>query len=210
MNIYLCHTVPPHVCQPCGVGARGARVAQVTCAIKNQLTERDIYALAQVEHHLYKKNYMYKSSILVVAHIHIYTRVRVRAHETFTLYNIYRILVCQCASCAAAKNRILAVINKRIKMERDIERYLIRRVEEKGAMCIKILSAHISGMPDRLCTRTGGMVVWVELKADGEHPRALQQYRHRQLKKKGQQVEVISSKEQVDNFISKYYDAKQE
>lgn len=89
--------------------------------------------------------------------------------------------------------------------EKKIERRLVSRVDECGHICAKILSTHLAGMPDRICTLPDGGVLWVEVKATGEKPRAIQEYRHKQLRQRGQLVEVVSSYTEVDQLIAKYY-----
>ena len=89
--------------------------------------------------------------------------------------------------------------------EKRVESYLRSEVQKRGAECNKIECNYLSGMPDRICTLPNGKVVWVEVKAKGEKPRKLQIYRHTKLREAGQVVEVVDSKEQVDELIAKYY-----
>lgn len=89
--------------------------------------------------------------------------------------------------------------------EKRVESYLRNEVQKRGAECIKIECNYLSGMPDRLCTLPSGKVVWVEVKTKGEKPRKLQIYRHKKLREAGQVVEVVDSKEQVDELIRRYY-----
>ena len=56
-------------------------------------------------------------------------------------------------------------------------------------------------MPDRLVCLPGGQAVFVELKAPGKAPRPIQIHQIGLLKKLGFRVEVIDSKEQVDEFV---------
>lgn len=89
--------------------------------------------------------------------------------------------------------------------EKDIEKRLKESIEARGQLCIKMQSNHINGMPDRLCTLPEGRVVWVELKAPGRKPRKLQRFVHEQLRSRGQRVEVVSTYEEVEELMAKYY-----
>jgi hypothetical protein len=88
--------------------------------------------------------------------------------------------------------------------EKVIERNLTSRVKKAGGWCIKILSNHISGLPDRLCLFPGGQIVFVELKSGGKKPRPIQVYVHKKIRALGFRCEVIDSLEQVKEFIEEY------
>ena len=85
--------------------------------------------------------------------------------------------------------------------EKEIESYLRDRIRRIGGKAYKLVSPGSNGMPDRLVCLPGGRVIFVELKAPGQHPRPMQIYRIGELKQKGFRVEVIDSKEQVDEFV---------
>lgn len=97
----------------------------------------------------------------------------------------------------------------KIKDEKRIEAYLKRRVEQAGGLCLKYECNGTVGYPDRLCTLDGGRIVWVEVKAEGEKPRKMQVFRHRQLVRHGQEVAIVASYDDVDELISRYYDVEQ-
>lgn len=84
-------------------------------------------------------------------------------------------------------------------MEAEIERYLRRKVEGMGGLCLKFVSS-VSGVPDRIIVYNS-LTIFVELKAPGQKPRPLQIRMIEKLKKSGARVEVIDSKESVDNLI---------
>lgn len=69
-----------------------------------------------------------------------------------------------------------------------------------GGLCLKLLPSLI-GIPDRLCLLPGGVVFFVELKAPGQKPRPIQVKRIAQLRRLGFRVEVVDSKERVDEMI---------
>ncbi len=86
--------------------------------------------------------------------------------------------------------------------EKDIEKYLVKRVKEMGGKAYKWVSPGNDGVPDRIVFFFG-MTVLVELKAPGKKPTPLQIAKHKELAKLGQKVLVLDSKESVDEFIIK-------
>lgn len=87
-------------------------------------------------------------------------------------------------------------------LEENIEKYLVREVENLGGQAYKFNSGK-SGMPDRIILLSGGRIIFVETKAPGKKPRPLQMKRINDLKNLGFQVEVIDSVELVNLFIEK-------
>lgn len=85
--------------------------------------------------------------------------------------------------------------------ERDIENYLRDRVKKLGGIAYKFESPGNAGVPDRLVLLPGGQVHFVELKAPGKKPTALQLAQHRKINKLHSRVLIIDSKEKVDRFI---------
>ncbi|WP_438449352.1 VRR-NUC domain-containing protein [Gorillibacterium sp. sgz5001074] len=85
--------------------------------------------------------------------------------------------------------------------ERAIETYLRDQVRDAGGRAYKFVSPGNNGVPDRLVILPGGRIYFVELKAPGEQPTKLQQVQHRTLQSMGCSVQVIDSKERVDQFI---------
>ena len=87
-------------------------------------------------------------------------------------------------------------------LERDVESYLSRRVKQLGGRCDKFIPDNNNGMPDRIVMLPGGVLVWVETKrCDTEDARKLQKMQHRKLRRLGQRVEVIHTKEAVDALL---------
>jgi len=58
--------------------------------------------------------------------------------------------------------------------ESTIENYLVRRCKELGVLCYKFVSPSHRGVPDRLLIFPKGLVAFIELKAPGKSPTALQ------------------------------------
>jgi len=85
--------------------------------------------------------------------------------------------------------------------ERDIEKYLREMVKKIGGIAYKFESPGNAGVPDRLVLLPGRVTYFVELKAPGKKPTALQKRQHSKIEKLGHKVLVIDSKEKVDEFI---------
>jgi hypothetical protein len=85
--------------------------------------------------------------------------------------------------------------------EKNIETYLRDRVREAGGWAPKWVSPGNNGVPDRIVIMPGSRIVFVELKAPGKKPTALQQYQHDRLRDLGQLVVVIDSREKVDTLM---------
>lgn len=95
--------------------------------------------------------------------------------------------------------------------EKRVEERLCEEVKKVGGKAYKLSAAVDTGMPDRLVCLPGGRVVFVETKRpkDGRLS-PLQKYRHRELNGLGFDVYVISTIEQVREFIAKKAGAKNE
>ncbi|EJU25211.1 VRR-NUC domain-containing protein [Selenomonas sp. CM52] len=85
--------------------------------------------------------------------------------------------------------------------EKIIEKGLVARVKAMGGIAPKFTSPGFDGMPDRLVLLPGGRMGFVELKAPGKKPRALQMVRHRLLRRLGFKVYVIDGTEQIDSVL---------
>ena len=94
---------------------------------------------------------------------------------------------------------------KNIECEKKLERSLKNSVEIKlKGMCLKLLSAHITGLPDRLCLFPGGRILFVELKTTDKKPRKIQLFMHRKIRALGFRVEVVDTSEQIESIIREY------
>lgn len=83
--------------------------------------------------------------------------------------------------------------------ERDIERYLVRRVKAAGGEIRKCKWIGRRGAPDRRVMLQGGH--WVELKAPGETLRPEQVREHARMAACGDPVYTFDSFEKIDEFI---------
>lgn len=84
--------------------------------------------------------------------------------------------------------------------EKDIENYLVQQAKAIGALVRKVSWVGLNHCPDRLIMLPR-ITVWVEVKAPGEKPRAGQQREHDRMRKHGQIIHVVDSKESVDELI---------
>ena len=85
--------------------------------------------------------------------------------------------------------------------EKIIEKELARAVKAKGGIAPKFTSPGFDGMPDRLVLLPSGRMAFVELKAPGKKPRALQEARHKLLRRLGFKVYVIDEINQIDSVL---------
>lgn len=85
--------------------------------------------------------------------------------------------------------------------EKIVERKLVELTKLNGGMCVKLLSFHINGLPDRMLLFPKAKLVFVELKSTGEKPRKIQLFIHDKLRKMGFRVEIIDTIEQVIDLI---------
>jgi hypothetical protein len=92
-------------------------------------------------------------------------------------------------------------------LEKEIEMQLVKAVKKMGGRAVKFISPGFDGMPDRLVLLPGGKCGFVEVKAPGKKPRALQRVRHEMLKELGFKVYVLDAKEQIEEIINDIYTA---
>ncbi len=85
--------------------------------------------------------------------------------------------------------------------EKQIEQKLVKYESDLGGWALKLSSPGTSGLPDRLLLMPGGIAAFVEVKAPGKKPRALQQVQMRRLKQLGFPVIVLDDSEQIGQTI---------
>lgn len=93
-------------------------------------------------------------------------------------------------------------MKKHIDSEKNVEQRLVDLVKLNGGLCLKLLSDHINGLPDRLCVFPGKKFFFVELKTTGQKPRKLQIYMHNILDRMGFTVYVLDSIKKVETFVN--------
>lgn len=86
-------------------------------------------------------------------------------------------------------------------MEKIVEKYLVNEIERLGGLCVKFPPLFFVGFPDRIVLLPGAVIAFVEMKDAGKKPRPIQERVHAKLRKLGFRVEVLDSKESVDEFL---------
>lgn len=86
-------------------------------------------------------------------------------------------------------------------LEKEIEQKLVKAVKQKGGLCIKFTSLGFDGVPDRLVLLPNGRMAFIELKAPGKKPRALQKRRMKQLSALGFPCYVVDNTNVIGGVI---------
>ena len=88
-----------------------------------------------------------------------------------------------------------------MERETEVEAYLRKKVEAAGGVCKKFIPDFARGWPDRIVVLPG-VLVWVETKrpVDGRLSPG-QLVAHEDLRRLGQRVEVVWSKEQAQRLV---------
>ena len=85
--------------------------------------------------------------------------------------------------------------------ESTIESYLVRRCKELGVLCYKFVSPSHRGVPDRVLIFPKGLVTFIELKAPGKSPTALQLAVLKQMEGNNAVIGWTDSKTGVDDLL---------
>lgn len=94
------------------------------------------------------------------------------------------------------------MVGTKNQLENEVEGHLRRRVEKVGGICVKFLPDFARGFPDRIVLLPRGVLVWVETKRpQGGVLSPVQKVRHVLLRRLGQRVEVVWTKDQADDLI---------
>lgn len=88
-----------------------------------------------------------------------------------------------------------------MELEKQIEKYLRLRVEERKGVCMKFVSPGQDGVPDRTVIMPGGRVYFVELKTQTGKLSRIQKYQLKRLIDLDQICSVIYGKEGVKAFL---------
>ncbi len=86
-------------------------------------------------------------------------------------------------------------------LERDIERYLVRRAIEHGGKAYKWVSPGHIGVADRIVLLPGGVVWFVEIKTATGRLSPWQKVFAAEMRRMGMNYIVIRSKEEVDQWF---------
>jgi hypothetical protein len=90
--------------------------------------------------------------------------------------------------------------------ESTIEQYLIKRIKERGGLCIKLTG--LVGLPDRLILLPVRIIIFIETKTVTGKLSPLQKWWKKALTNLGFAHLIIRSKEEVNDLISQYDKAK--
>lgn len=85
--------------------------------------------------------------------------------------------------------------------EKEVEQSLVKAVKAVHGLCIKFTSPGYDGVPDRLVLLPKGRMAFVELKAPGKKPRALQIRRMKQLRNLGFSCFVVDNTDAIGGVI---------
>ena len=85
--------------------------------------------------------------------------------------------------------------------EKEIEKALAIEVRRRGGLAVKLVTPTLDGLPDRLVLMPNGKVAFVEAKAPGLKPRALQLARHKMLARLGFKVFVLDDKTKIGGML---------
>lgn len=92
--------------------------------------------------------------------------------------------------------------DSKLVSESEVESYLRRLAESHGGECVKFLPDYKRGWPDRILLLPGGKQVWVETKKPvGGVVSAAQKVAHIRLRRLGQRVELVWTKEDADRLV---------
>lgn len=89
----------------------------------------------------------------------------------------------------------------RFDQERDVERHFVEKAPN-GAWAVKLNPIGLRGLPDRMLLLPGGTIIFVELKIPTGRLSRLQRVVHERLRKLGFRIEVLWSRDQVDQFYA--------
>ena len=87
-------------------------------------------------------------------------------------------------------------------LEKEIEKQLVLETKRMRGIALKFTSPGFVGVPDRLVLLPGGKLAFVEVKREGEKPRAIQVARHKLLRNLGFKVYVLDSKKMIKEILN--------
>lgn len=93
-----------------------------------------------------------------------------------------------------------------IELEKEVEKYLTRKVESLGGRCLKWTSPGTTGLPDRIVLLPGRCIIFVEMKRPkGSRVEALQKYWRRVLRGLGFPAYIAYTRQAVDALLEMEY-----
>ena len=88
-----------------------------------------------------------------------------------------------------------------IMREKNIESALVKAVQKRHGLALKLTSPGLDGVPDRLVLFENGRIGFVELKAPGRTLRPLQEKRKSQLEGLGFLVFCVDGIDQIEEVL---------
>jgi len=88
-------------------------------------------------------------------------------------------------------------------LEKEIERYLVRRIVEHGGVAYKWVSPGRAGVADRIVLLPGGVVWFVEIKTATGRLSPWQKVFAAEMRRMGMNYIVIRSKGEVDELLQR-------
>lgn len=85
--------------------------------------------------------------------------------------------------------------------EKYFERKLKEKINSQKGLCIKLLSNHFLGLPDRMCLLPGGRIFFCEIKSTGFKRSPRQQWVHNKLIQLGFKSYIIDNME-IINYLT--------
>ena len=87
-------------------------------------------------------------------------------------------------------------------LEKQIEKYLVKKIKAEKGLCLKFESPGYTGVPDRIILLKNKPVAFVELKRPiGGRYSARQKLVERDFNRLGQKVYKVKNKEEVDKLV---------
>tara|TARA_R110000851_G_scaffold141057_2_gene278642 strand:+ start:5561 stop:5848 length:288 start_codon:yes stop_codon:yes gene_type:complete len=88
-----------------------------------------------------------------------------------------------------------------IESEKLLETKLKNGTEKMGGWCIKMLSTHLTGLPDRVCLFPGGIIFFAEIKTTKKKAKKIQILVHHKIRKLGFDVHLIDTSTQINQIL---------
>ena len=86
-------------------------------------------------------------------------------------------------------------------LEKEIERYFVKKAKQRKCLCYKFVSPGNAGVPDRIIITPWGETVYVELKTPTTDLRPLQRSVHERIRHQNAMVFTLHDRDEVDQFF---------
>jgi hypothetical protein len=93
-------------------------------------------------------------------------------------------------------------------LEKDIEKYLVKRVQAVGGKAYKFVSPSNRGVADRIVCLADGTAHFIELKRPGGKVSPLQRAFMQEMAQLNQNYEILWSKSEVDEWLASKTNAR--